>query len=167
MQAFEFIQREGAIATEESYPTTGVPGVCHLNSGALWTPGARVTGYQYIADGDAKALREAIHTIGPISIHIQGTSFIFQHYKSGIIQDTDCSSDHLDHAVLAVGYNLDREAAVDEVDILPTTKRNERFWTIKNSFGELWGFQGHGRIVMDEKNSCGVTSAALYPIISA
>lgn len=61
-QAFAYVQRNGGIDTEESYPYRGVNGFCRYNSR---NSGATVRGSVSIPEGNEDKLKEAIGTVGP------------------------------------------------------------------------------------------------------
>jgi cathepsin L len=89
----------------------------------------------------------------PISVAIQADTFIFQHYKTGIITDVECGTD-LDHAVLVVGYGV--ENGLD-------------YWLVKNSWGETWGDNGYVKILKSNSTNdagiCGIASVPSYPVV--
>ena len=64
------------------------------------------TGFVDIASGDEQALKEAVATVGPISVAIDASHPSFQSYRSGVYYEPSCRSGvlNLDHAVLVVGY---------------------------------------------------------------
>ncbi|MEQ2217751.1 hypothetical protein XENOCAPTIV_021590, partial [Xenoophorus captivus] len=59
--AFKYIQANGGIDTEDSYPYEAE---CRYNPDAV---GATCTGYVDVKQGDEDALKEAVATIGPVS----------------------------------------------------------------------------------------------------
>ncbi|XP_064596864.1 dipeptidyl peptidase 1-like [Liolophura sinensis] len=74
---------------------------------------------------------------GPVAISFEVYSD-FQSYKGGIYHHTGLQ-DHFNpweitnHVVLVVGYGQDKASG-------------EKFWTVKNSWGEKWGEKGYFRI---------------------
>lgn len=77
-------------------------------------------------------MKEALATVGPISIAIDATEDVFMLYKDGVLVDSTCgnSSDTLDHGVLLVGYGTDTTARKGE---------SQDYWIVKNSWGPGWG----------------------------
>ena len=79
-------------------------GNCHFNASDV---GATDTGYTDIPSGDEHSLQSAVASVGPISVAIDASQRSFQFYHSGVYDDPSCSSTHLDHGVLVVGYGND------------------------------------------------------------
>ncbi|XP_027624278.1 cathepsin L1 [Tupaia chinensis] len=148
--AFQYIKDNGGLDSEESYPYKGMDGTCQYK--AEWAV-ANDTGFVDIPASQEKALMKAVASVGPISVAIDAGHASFQFYKDGIYYEPDCSSENLDHGVLVVGYGVEKRNS------------NDKYWLIKNSWGEQWGANGYVKIAKDRNNHCGVASAASYPVV--
>uniref|UniRef100_A0A3B4AD44 Uncharacterized protein n=1 Tax=Periophthalmus magnuspinnatus TaxID=409849 RepID=A0A3B4AD44_9GOBI len=146
-QAFEYIQDNGGIDTEDSYPYEAEDGNCRYNPSHI---GATCTGYMTISRGDEYALQEAVATVGPVSVGIDASQETFMLYQSGVYDEPECSSSDLNHGVLAVGY---------------ASLGNQEYWIIKNSWGEGWGDGGYIKMSRNKQNQCGIASLASYPLV--
>jgi len=82
--------------------------------------------------------------------------FVFQFYKSGVLDDDSCGKSALiDHGVLAVGYGSDLET-------------NTPYWLVKNSWGSTWGDEGYVKLSRDSKNEfgmCAILKMASFPVV--
>jgi len=147
--AFKYIQANGGIDTEASYPYYAVQYSCRYNANYN---AAQVTGYVDVTRLDENALKQAVGTVGPVSIAIDASKASFQSYKSGVYYEPSCSSTALDHAVLIVGYGHD-------------SQYNEDYWIVKNSWGTWWGENGYIKMIRNYYNNCGVASHPTYPTV--
>lgn len=66
----------------------------------------KIINYQKIEHGDEDEIIKTLSTLGPVSMMIDSNHKEIEFYKTGIINFEKCSRTHLDHAVLAVGYDL-------------------------------------------------------------
>ncbi|KAG8261453.1 hypothetical protein J6590_071784 [Homalodisca vitripennis] len=123
-------------------------GTCRYNPENI---GATDEGYVSLPEGDEEKLQSAVATKGPISVAIDASADSFRFYKQGVYSEKNCSTAHLDHAVLAVGYG--------------TTKSGEDYWLIKNSWGKSWGMDGYMMMARNKNNMCGIATQATYPIV--
>lgn len=147
-QAFDYIKDNKGLDTENAYPYEGSDAKCRFKKDSV---GAVDAGHvDVLPAGDEKKLQEAVATVGPISIAIDASHETFQFYSKGVYDEKGCSSQDLDHGVLAVGYG---------------TEEGKDFWLVKNSWGEEWGDVGYIKMSRNKKNQCGVASAASYPLV--
>ncbi|XP_063353207.1 procathepsin L-like [Pelmatolapia mariae] len=145
--AFQYIKANGGIDTEASYPYEAEDGSCRYNPAGI---GATCTGYVDVDQGDEEALKEAVATIGPVSVGIDASPISFQFYESGLYDEPGCSSTTLDHGVLVVGYG---------------TENGHNYWLVKNSWSLKWGEKGYIRMTRNKHNQCGIANAASYPLV--
>lgn len=112
------------------------------------------TGYHYVG-GFYGACNEVLMRLelvnnGPIAVGFEVYNDFFN-YKSGIYHRTGLTDKFnpfqlTNHAVLAVGYGADK-------------KTGEKYWIVKNSWGEGWGENGYFRIRRGT-NECAFESVA-------
>ena len=114
--------------------------------------GATDTGFVDIPEGNEEKLKEAVATVGPVSVAIDASHESFQFYSTGVYDEEECSSENLDHGVLVVGYGT-------------TADTKEDYWIVKNSWGIQWGDKGYIKMTRNKKNQCGIASSASYPLV--
>lgn len=139
--AFSWIQKNGGLPTEASYPYTARDGTCNKSAKKVVT----ITGHSDVTRGDEKALLTAVNK-QPVSIAVEADQSVFQSYKSGVISSASCGT-QLDHGVLIVGYG---------------TESGKDYWLVKNSWGATWGDEGYLKIERNH-NICGISDSASYP----
>jgi len=139
--------KKNGIERESDYPYTARDGSCHYDASKVVT---KISGHTDIPVGDEGKLKEAVATVGPVSVAIDASHISFQFYRSGVYNERSCSSTELDHGVLAVGYgNLN----------------NVAYWLVKNSWGGSWGQKGYIFMSREKNNQCGIATAASYPLM--
>ena len=101
---------------------------------------------------------------GPVGVAIYSNYDCLSSYRSGIVTDRacDCSNpDDMDvnHAVTVVGYGKSNQRGCSE------------YWLIKNSWGPLWGLDGHFKLCADrhgkteEFGTCQINSYVMWPTL--
>lgn len=147
-QAFEYIKYNKGIELEDDYPYTASDGKCKFNTSKVV---ATVNDVINITQYDEDGLQNAVGSFGPVSIAFDVDAG-FQMYHGGVYSSLLCSDkpSHVNHAVLAVGYNQ--------------TENGEPYWIVKNSWGADWGLKGYFWIKRG-KNMCGLADCASYPIV--
>ncbi|XP_067136531.1 procathepsin L-like [Centruroides vittatus] len=146
--AFEYVKVNKGIDTEESYPYEEIEDTCRFKRSSV---GATCTGYVDVTSGDEEALKQAVATIGPISVGVDASKDSFMYYSGGVYYSDECSSTDLDHGVLAVGYG--------------TTKDGNDYWLVKNSWGTSWGINGYIMMARNRGNMCGIATNSSFPLM--
>ena len=103
--AFQYVQQNGGIDSEDAYPYVGQDESCMYNATAK---AAKCRGYREIPVGNEKALKRAVARVGPISVSIDASLASFQFYSRGVYYDENCDRDNVNHAVLVVGYGTQK-----------------------------------------------------------
>lgn len=135
--AFKYIKDNGGIDTEEAYPYRAEDEKCHYSKKG-W--GAEDVGFVDIPQGDEQKLKEAVATVGPVSVAIDAGHESFQFYSHGVYDEPECSPQQLDHGVLTVGYG---------------TENGQDYWLVKNSWGEQWGQDGYIKMSRNQEPRTG------------
>ncbi|XP_022996765.1 vignain-like [Cucurbita maxima] len=175
--AFDFIKRNGGIATENNYPYHGARGLCR--SSRISSPTVTIDGYESVPENE-NALMQAVAN-QPVSVAIDAVGRDFQFYSQaslGFIREIDwltiiissgnvnlksvgkvqgvfdgyCGTE-LNHGVVAIGYG--------------TTEEGTDYWMVRNSWGVGWGEEGYVRMkrgVEKAEGLCGIVMEASYPI---
>ncbi|XP_053350967.1 cathepsin K-like [Clarias gariepinus] len=146
--AFRYVRDNGGIDSEEAYPYVGQEQRCAYNKSGK---AAQCQGFEEVKKGSEDALASALVKVGPVSVSIDAGQSTFQFYKSGVYFDPNCHKEKVNHAVLAVGYDV--------------TTHGEKYWIIKNSWGEKWGTKGYIWMARDHNNACGIANYAIYPLM--
>eukprot|EP00911_Craspedida_sp_UC1_P001550 UC1_evm1s1171 len=143
----DWVARHG-IDTEASYPYASANGGTAPNcaaSGSNRTRAAvRVLNHTMLP-GDEDAIAAYVAQHGPVSISVDAMTQLWWPYSGGIMKG--CCNKDADHAVLIVGYGQEEEE-----------KGGEKYWLIKNSWGESWGESGYLRLARGN-NQCGITDS--------
>ncbi|XP_068109356.1 cathepsin K-like [Hyperolius riggenbachi] len=145
--AFEYVRDNKGIDSEEAYPYTGVDQACNYTAKGK---AAKCKSFKEVPEGNEKALKKAVCSVGPVSVGIDASLSTFHFYSTGVYYDPECSPEEINHAVLAVGYGAQKKS---------------KHWIVKNSWGEDWGDKGYILMARDKNNACGIASLASYPIM--
>lgn len=146
--AFDYIIKNRGIAPSSIYPYKGVDQPCKFNNTRF---SDRLSSYIKLTPGDELGLAQAVASIGPIAVAMDGSLDTFFSYKSGVYYDVRCRSSNLNHAALIVGYGTDIKWG--------------DYWLVKNSWGSTWGEEGYFKIARNRDNHCGIASYIVYPIL--
>ncbi|XP_008831321.1 cathepsin L1-like isoform X2 [Nannospalax galili] len=148
-QAFQYVKDNGGLDTKDSYPyEEAVKGSCRYDPKSS---AAKVTGFAIIPESE-HVLLKAVATVGPIFVALDTKHNSIWFYKAGnIYYEPKCSHLALDHDVLVVGYGEESDG--------------QKYWLVKNSWGERWGMDGYIKIARDKNNHCGIATYAVYPVV--
>jgi len=147
--AFKYIKDNGGIDTEKTYPYEGKDDTCRYDAK---NSGATDKGFVDIPEGSEEKMKEAIATIGPVSVAIDASHESFQFYSEGVYYEPLCDAENLDHGVLVVGYGTDEKTGAD-------------YWIVKNSWGTSWGDKGYVKMARNKENHCGIATQSSYPLV--
>jgi cathepsin L len=98
-------------------------------------------GWERLPENEYQPLLNAVATVGPVGISVAAGEWSL--FDSGIFDG--CGKDAvIDHAVTLIGYGKDHSSG-------------DKYWLIKNSWGNSWGEHGNIRLLRNEGNvHCGV-----------
>jgi len=140
-KAFDFVHKFG-LMLEDEYPY-----VAHRqNSCALsdWTGNTTKIDMAYFINPDENAIIEWLVTFGPVNVGISVPPDM-KPYKGGVYRpsDYDCQFNVLGlHALNIVGYG--------------TNEDGEKYWIVKNSWGQSWGVEEGYVYFARGVNACGI-----------
>ena len=148
--AFNYAIDKG-MCSESSYAYTSgdtkTGGTCQICAGVV-----KVSKCYDVKTMDQVALKEAVST-RPVAIAIEADTKYFQSYSSGVLTSTTCGIS-LDHGVLIVGYG---------------EENGQKYWLVKNSWGDSWGDSGYVKIARSDSSSdggvCGVSMEASFVVV--
>lgn len=113
-------------------------------------PGLKVADWKAI-DQNETIIAEQLMAIGPFSVALDAE--LLQFYRKGVFNPIFCSKTSLDHAVLMVGFGVDKGWF--------STKP---YWKIKNSWGPKWGENGYFRIYRGA-GTCGINTQVTTAVL--
>lgn len=149
--ALQWITTNGGITAEDDYPYTAKDDIC--NTTKLSHHAASISGFQRVATRSEASLTNAV-VMQPVAVSIEAGGANFQHYSNGVYNGP-CGT-QLNHGVTVVGYGQDEETG-------------ERYWIVKNSWGEKWGDRGYLRMKKDiadkPEGICGMAIRPSFPLI--
>jgi C1A family cysteine protease len=145
--AFEWVEGNGGICSEDDYPYASSSGVAPSCSASCSSVDGSAPASYTDVEATTSALESAVSQ-QPVSVAIQANQIPFQSYSGGVL--TGRCGTNLDHGVLAVGYG--------------TWTDGTDYWKVKNSWGDSWGDAGY---ILIEKggttDECGILDMASYP----
>ncbi|PWA87439.1 hypothetical protein CTI12_AA129810 [Artemisia annua] len=147
-KAYEFIIKNGGIATEDDYPYVGRDKIC--NKIKAKEVAVKIKEYKKVPENDEKSLQAAVAK-QPVSVAIH-SGFLFQFYSNGVFSGS-CGT-NVNHGVTVVGYG---------------EERGRKYWIVKNSWGKDWGEDGYMKIkrgTKDKRGECGIATDCTYPVFS-
>ena len=144
-KAFDYIRQNG-LATESDYPYEGQQETCKQDA----SPAVKITGYERVPSNDESELLKAVAN-QPVTVAIDAGGQDFRLYSHGVFKG-ECGN-RLNHAVTVVGYG--------------TSEDGNKYWLIKNSWGNSWGEEGYMKLAREVGNTmgglCGIAMEATYP----
>jgi len=143
-EAFRYIKNAGGIMSEADYRYSQEKSSCQFRKNRAVVT---VTGWKTAGNKDEETIKKMLIQNGPVSGAVNGDNM--QNYSGGIMGDSYCPSNQINHAILIVGYG--------ESD-------GQKYWIIKNSWGENWGENGFFRLARNQ-GMCGIDQYAVSAVI--
>ncbi|XP_050518901.1 procathepsin L [Diabrotica virgifera virgifera] len=137
-----YLEKVGGLMAYKDYPYKSRKQRCVYDKNKALV---NITSWAVLPARDEQALEVALAKVGPVAASINASPRTFQLYHHGIYDDSSCSSDHVNHAMLVVGYTKDA-------------------WILKNWWGKHWGENGYMRL-RRHKNRCGISNYAAYALV--
>ncbi|MBN3315582.1 CATL2 protein, partial [Atractosteus spatula] len=145
--SYGYIIKNGGIQAEATYPYAMQDRTCTADKSKIV---ATLSDWKFLPIGDEQALQDALVTIGPVAVAIDGSTINFQFYRQGIFYDSTCSKWKTAHAVVLIGFG---------------SEGSNKYWTIKNSWGPYWGENGYFRLAKDKGSQCGISQYGVVPLV--
>lgn len=136
---YVLLNQNGSFNSEEDYPYQAEEIKCTFNPNKMIN---KILSFEKLPEADESALK-TLSSKGVCAIGIDASQWSFKTYTSGIYDESECSSEFLDHAVGLVGYGT--ENGVD-------------YWIVRNSWGADWGEKGYIRMSRNKDNQCGIAT---------
>ena len=136
-KAFLYLQDHGLMKSED-YPFINGEGECKYDEKKAVI---KVNNFSFIPK-DEEEMKKALFKYGPLAGAVNGMLMAF--YENGIYEPwlSMLCPDNINHAVVIVGYGVDKET-------------NKKFWRIKNSWGKNLGENGYFRLIRGD-GACGI-----------
>ncbi|KAH3767386.1 cysteine proteinase 15A [Pelomyxa schiedti] len=149
-------QAIGGVPLWSEYPYTGAYEQCR-DGNYSYSFRANITSYTCpnLDKGtkDEDVMADSLKQYGPLSIAVNAEHF--QLYIRGIMDPVFCDTTYLDHAVLLVGWGIDKD---------PLFLSDDPYWIVKNSWGSTWGEDGYLRMARGN-GCCGINQAVTAAIL--
>jgi C1A family cysteine protease len=140
---------ENGICDLKTYEYNGVDGRCSRNNCEKRYP--KLNGCYMVPENNNRLLETAVLK-NTVTIAIEADTVYFQHYSSGVLDNSAKCGTNLDHGVLLVGYGVEN---------------GHNYWLVKNSWGESWGEKGYVKLLKSDSDNdsgvCGVAMMGVYP----
>ncbi|XP_045800328.1 ervatamin-C-like [Trifolium pratense] len=148
--AFEFERvHSGGVPSEKDYPFKEIQQACRNK----FIPSAGFDGYRFVPRGDEQQLLQVVAQ-QPVAAQI-ATCPEFEAYSGDRIYSGPCGP-VLNHAVAIVGYGVSADG--------------QKYWIIKNSWGEFWGESGYMKLIRgtgSRRGHCDITAGySIYPTLT-
>lgn len=121
-------------------------------SPSKFVPGLKVIDWKAVSENETE-MAEALMSTGPLSVALDAQ--MLQFYHRGVFEPIlGCSKTALDHAVLVVGFGVEK-------DIIGKKKP---YWKVKNSWGPRWGLDGYF-LIRRGTGECGINTQVTTAVL--
>lgn len=145
--SFAYFLSSRGICLTKDYPYEGKDdNICRANNCEPYT---NIKSFRLLPGEREDLMKISVANVGPLSVAIDASPMTFRFYKSGIF-DAPHPCTNMNHAVLIVGYGVDKETG-------------QKFWAVRNSWGDKWGESGYIRFLRDKEGGslCSISNMAV------
>ena len=151
-RAFSFLTKNNNVFQDDyEYKAQDYDQGQECKKSITYAPNSKLADYWSIAEDKGDSFDNLLTRLAerPVAVAVNaGEPNLWKNYKGGVMEEADCAGQSLDHGVLLVGLENDKDGPL---------------LIVKNSWGSRWGREGFVYIRATGV-ACGIRKMASYPL---